>query len=202
MKQNFTQNPLRSVTAGYRHFFRDCERSRIMAHQLMRAVPRLVARRAFSTSLARAGGGAGGMPAWQINPRNVYEDRPDFPMPNVPYVSELDDAQKALKAKEAGDWKSLSDEELKALYRLKFHKSMAEMEAPTGEWKTVVGGTSLIVALTLVLYIIQKKYAMPEMPASCNYEWQEAMVKKQLQMRNNPVEGLASKWDYENNKWK
>ena len=123
-------------------------------------------------------------------------------MPNVPYVSELDAAQKALKAKEAGDWNSLSDEEWKQLYRIKFHKSLAEIEAPSGEWKTVVGGSCLIIALTLVLYIIQKKYAMPEMPSTCTYEWQEAMMKKQLQMRNNPVEGLASKWDYENNKWK
>ena len=42
-----------------------------------------------------------------------------------------------LRAKEAGDWKKMTKEEKKVLYRASFCQTLAEVEAPTGEWKSV-----------------------------------------------------------------
>ena len=42
-----------------------------------------------------------------------------------------------LREKERGDWKKLTLEEKKALYRASFCQTLAEVEAPTGEWKSV-----------------------------------------------------------------
>ena len=44
-----------------------------------------------------------------------------------------------LREKEKGDWKKLAKEEKKVLYRASFCQTLAEVEAPTGEWKSVVG---------------------------------------------------------------
>merc|ERR1712112_637451 len=40
-----------------------------------------------------------------------------------------------LRTKEQGDWKKMTKEEKKALYRASFCQTLSEVEAPTGEWK-------------------------------------------------------------------
>ena len=42
-----------------------------------------------------------------------------------------------MRKKEAGDWKKMTKEEKKALYRASFCQTLVEVEAPTGEWKSV-----------------------------------------------------------------
>ena len=42
-----------------------------------------------------------------------------------------------LRQKEKGDWKKISTEEKKQLYRASFCQTLTEAEAPTGEWKSV-----------------------------------------------------------------
>lgn len=39
-------------------------------------------------------------------------------------------------------------------------------------------------------------------PVTFDEEHQKAQLKRMLDLKVNPVDGLASKWDYENNRWK
>lgn len=58
----------------------------------------------------------------------------------------------ALREKEKGDWKKLSIEEKKALYRYSFCQTFAEINAPTGEWKSIIGCAAIFISLSLWLY--------------------------------------------------
>lgn len=58
-----------------------------------------------------------------------------------------------LKEKEKGDWKKLTMEEKKALYRASYCQTFAEIEAPTGEWKSVFGLTLILVSVGLWMFI-------------------------------------------------
>lgn len=40
------------------------------------------------------------------------------------------------------------------------------------------------------------------MPITFDEEHQKAQLKRMLDLEINPVTGLSSKWDYNNNKWK
>lgn len=64
----------------------------------------------------------------------------------------------ALREKEKGDWKKLSIEEKKQLYRASFRQTFSEMDAPTGEWKGIVGMSMLVITSGLWLYIYFKTF--------------------------------------------
>jgi cytochrome c oxidase subunit 4 len=57
----------------------------------------------------------------------------------------------ALRAKEKEDWKKLSVQEKKAIYRASFCQTFAEMQYPKGEWKQHVG--AVLIVLGLACYI-------------------------------------------------
>jgi cytochrome c oxidase subunit 4 len=63
-----------------------------------------------------------------------------------------------LKEKEKGDWNKLTIEEKKALYRASFCQTFAEIKAPTGEWKSIVGYSLIACSLAMWIYIWMKKY--------------------------------------------
>nr|XP_006008802.1 PREDICTED: cytochrome c oxidase subunit 4 isoform 1, mitochondrial-like [Latimeria chalumnae] len=130
-----------------------------------------------------------------------YYDRRDH-FPDVPYQQELSAEQKALKEKEKGSWKNLSDEEKVALYRITFHQTYAEMKKPSNEWKTVLGGTFLFIGFTGLVVWWQRLYVFPPAPHTFSEDWIAKQTKKMIDMRVNPIEGLASNWDYEKNEWK
>ncbi|XP_070575327.1 cytochrome c oxidase subunit 4 isoform 1, mitochondrial-like [Ptychodera flava] len=134
----------------------------------------------------------------------VYEDRVDYPAPHIRYRKDSDLSQdlKELREKELGDWKNLSKDDKKALYRLAFHKSYADMKAPTGEWKVIIGGIFFSLALSAGLYLFQKEYILPPPPHTLNEEWQQKQREYMIRMHNQPIEGIASKWDYDKNEWK
>ncbi len=64
-----------------------------------------------------------------------------------------------LREKEKGDWKKLTAEEKKSLYRFSFCQTLAEVEAPTGEWKRIMGITIFICAASLWGYILLAKFS-------------------------------------------
>ncbi|XP_071487516.1 cytochrome c oxidase subunit 4 isoform 1, mitochondrial-like [Diadema antillarum] len=134
----------------------------------------------------------------------LYADRLDYPAPNCRYMKEADltaDMQ-ALKAKEMGDWSALTVQEKKALYRMSFNKTYSEMRAPTGEWKYIVGAIGIALSFSAILYGFQKAYISPPLPHTMSKEWQEAQLRYNIAIRNGPITGLSSKWDYEKNEWK
>jgi len=134
----------------------------------------------------------------------LYVDRLDFPAPNCRFVQETDISadMQALKVKERGDWTSLSSAEKKALYRLSFDKTYSEMRAPAGEWKFVIGGILVALGFSALIYGFQKAYISPPLPHTMSKEWQEAQLRYNIAIRNGPVTGISSKWDYEKNDWK
>lgn len=66
----------------------------------------------------------------------------------------------ALREKEKGDWKKLSIEEKKALYRASFRQTFSEIEAPTGEWKGILGLSCIVVSAGIWLYLYFKIFGM------------------------------------------
>ncbi|XP_015257284.1 PREDICTED: cytochrome c oxidase subunit 4 isoform 2, mitochondrial-like [Cyprinodon variegatus] len=134
--------------------------------------------------------------------RPMYYDRLDSPLPDKPYKDVLSDAEQSLKQKEKGPWAELTNEEKVALYRLMFSQTYAEMKAPTGEWKTVVGGIFLFLGFTGLVVWWQRIYVYPPHPRTVDEDWQAMQLQRMLDMRINPVQGFSAKWDYERNQWK
>ncbi|XP_018619074.1 cytochrome c oxidase subunit 4 isoform 1, mitochondrial isoform X2 [Scleropages formosus] len=160
----------------------------------------LVGKRAISTTVCLRGGhGVSKIEEYSLP---SYIDRLDVPLPDVRYVTNLSPEQKALKEKEKGSWAKLSIEEKMALYRISFEKSYAEMNKGTGEWKTIFAGIMFFVGFTGFIVAWQRKFVYGDVPQTFTSEWKEAELQRMLDMRVNPVEGLSSKWDYENKLWK
>lgn len=138
---------------------------------------------------------------WGFNGTASYMDREEFPMPAVRFKENTSDVM-ALREKEKGDWKNLTLEEKKALYRASFCQTFAEMKAPTGEWKSVLAAIFTALALTGWIIIYMKNFVYSDMPHTITREWQEAQMNKMLAQGQGRVEGLASKYDYEKGEWK
>lgn len=132
----------------------------------------------------------------------MYCDRKDTPLPDIRYLRNLSVEQAALKEKEKSSWKNLTNEEKIALYRVTFHQSYAEMRKANNEWKTVLGGMFIFIGFTGLIVWWQTLYVYPRPPHTFEEEWQKMQAKRMLDMRMNPIEGFASKWDYEKKEWK
>ncbi|XP_067120168.1 cytochrome c oxidase subunit 4 isoform 1, mitochondrial-like [Centruroides vittatus] len=136
-----------------------------------------------------------------LNGTYMYIDRLDFPMPAIRFKENTPDVM-ALREKEKGDWKNLTIEEKKTLYRASFRQTFAEMKAPTGEWKVIVGWTLCGISLALWIFMFMQKFVYPPLPESFTPEGKARTLKRMIQLRVNPIEGLASKFDYEKGQWK
>ncbi|XP_071528846.1 cytochrome c oxidase subunit 4 isoform 2, mitochondrial-like [Panulirus ornatus] len=122
-------------------------------------------------------------------------------MPAIRFKEDTLDIQ-ALREKEKGDWKKLTLEEKKALYRASFCQTFAEINAPTGEWKSVLGISLIAVSLSLWIYMWMKVFVYSPMPDSMKPERQEAQLKMMIDLRFNPIEGIGSQWGYTKSDWK
>ncbi|KAK4885873.1 hypothetical protein RN001_002144 [Aquatica leii] len=136
-----------------------------------------------------------------VNGQPVYQDRPDIPMPAIRWREETSDIL-TLRAKEKGDWRKLSVEEKKALYRASFCQTFSEFNAPSGEWKSVVGCGIIVSAFGIWLYILMKLFVYSPLPESFSEESRRAQFRRMLDLKVNPITGLSSKWDYEKDDWK
>jgi len=130
-----------------------------------------------------------------------YMDRPDFPMPAVRF-KEPDNVYNALHAKEKGDWKSLTLEEKKTLYRYSYCRTYSEMLAPTGVWKMGLAGMMATLSIAIWMYMGMKKFVLGPTPRTLSPEAIEMQVKTLIAVQANPIDGIASKWDYEKGEWK
>lgn len=137
-----------------------------------------------------------------MNGEPSYIDRHDFPCPAVRFMENKPDIV-ALREKEKSDWKTLSMDEKKALYRASFCSTFAEMDSlHAGEWKSVLAGVLTAITIALWLIVGLKKFVYQDLPKTFTPEWQEAMLKRMIDQQQGVVEGVSSKWDYEKKEWK
>jgi len=141
------------------------------------------------------------MVGYGINGQPGYMDRVDFPMPSLRWKENTPDVL-ALREKEKGDWRKLSVEEKKAIYRASFCQTFSEFTAPTGEWKSIVGNTLLLSAFGIWLYIFLKLFVYSPLPESFQEDSRRAQLRRMLDLQVNPIGGVSSLWDYEKDDWK
>ncbi|KAL3287636.1 hypothetical protein HHI36_002105 [Cryptolaemus montrouzieri] len=139
--------------------------------------------------------------AYGINGNPVYFDRTDYPLPAIRWKEPTPDIL-ALRQKEQGDWKNLSIEEKKALYRASFCQTFAEFKASSPEWKSIVGIALIFVSFGIWLYYGLVAFVYPPLPDSFKEENRRAQLRRLLDLQTNPIQGISSKWDYEKNQWK
>uniref|UniRef100_A0A8C5QAM3 Cytochrome c oxidase subunit 4 n=1 Tax=Leptobrachium leishanense TaxID=445787 RepID=A0A8C5QAM3_9ANUR len=132
----------------------------------------------------------------------IYYDHRANPLPDIPYQKNLSAQQIALKEKEKGPWKQLSQEDKIALYRIKFNQTYADMNRPSNEWKTVFGAMFFLFGVTGFVVWWQRVHVFPPAPHTLSEEWKAIELQRMLDMRLGPIQGLSSKWDYEKKEWK
>ncbi|XP_056374442.1 cytochrome c oxidase subunit 4 isoform 1, mitochondrial-like [Hyla sarda] len=158
--------------------------------------------RSLSTSSYLSAHGTSSDPVPYYTKPSYYDSRA-LPLPDVPYVSELNPQQKVLKEKEAGSWTQLTKEEKLALYRISFNQSYTEMKKGTpSEWKTVLGVVFYFLAFSGIYLWWHRTYVFGPVPHTLSDEWVAMQTKRMVDMRVNPVTGFSSNWDYEKNTWK
>ncbi|XP_066143577.1 cytochrome c oxidase subunit 4 isoform 1, mitochondrial-like [Euwallacea fornicatus] len=187
----------------------------MMAHSLLVLSSRQLMKNALTKPLliqvASMSGGEGSYVRTLIGKREIvgsgfngeptYVDRPDFPLPAIRWKEPSSEIL-ALREREKGDWKQLSIEEKKALYRASFRQTFAEFKAPNGEWKGSIGIALVLVSTALWLFYGMKFFVYPPSPDSLKPENRAAQLRRMLDLQMNPIEGISSKWDYEKNDWK
>merc|ERR1711981_393692 len=132
----------------------------------------------------------------------TYFDSVMHPFPAIRFKEDAGDIS-LLREKEKGDWKKLTLEEKKALYRASFCQTLAEVEAPTGEWKSIIGLTLLGISIGVWGYLWMKAFVYGQLPETITDEEKlKAQIERMIAMRANPVEGLTSNYDYEKGRWK
>ncbi|KAF8366342.1 hypothetical protein PRIPAC_84171 [Pristionchus pacificus] len=75
-----------------------------------------------------------------------YVDRLDYWYPAIRFRKE-DEVIAPLRQKEKGDWRNMTAEEKKLLYRYSYRQTLAEFEAPNGYWKVLVSVTATVLSL-------------------------------------------------------
>jgi len=142
---------------------------------------------------------------WGSCGKEIYFDREDFPYPAIRWKSPNAPGVPELRQKELGDWKALTMDEKKALYRASFCQTFAEFQADrrkSGEWKFWLGSTFIGMALSLVMWIFTKLYVYGPLPSSFSREGQIARLRWEVAIRKDPIDGISSFWDYEKDQWK
>merc|ERR1712142_594553 len=115
---------------------------------------------------------------WGSCGKEIYFDREDFPYPAIRWKSPNAPGVPELRQKELGDWKKLTMEEKKGLYRASFCQTLVEFrQTDRGVYKQVFGGTLMALALTLWLWFFCKLYVYNALPESFSEEGRLARLK-------------------------
>merc|ERR1739838_1055024 len=130
-----------------------------------------------------------------------YVDHVHYPFPAIRFKEDTGEIAK-LREKEKGDWKKMTTEEKKVLYRASFCSTVAEMTAPTGEWKRITGYVLIAIGISLWMVIWTQKYVIPGGVRTLEPEWIKANIQRRIDYEMGPIEGVASQYDYEKNEWK
>lgn len=135
------------------------------------------------------------------NGTTTYMDRLDYPFPAIRYKENTPDVL-ALREKEKGDWKKLSIEEKKALYRASFCQTFSEFKYKSPEWRICVGGALIALSLAIFISLWMAACVYTDHPETLTESRKKEQLKRMLLLNVNPIHGISSKWDFENNRWK
>lgn len=93
---------------------------------------------------------------------------------------------------------------LRLLIRASFCQTFSEFKVSNlGEWKSVTAGVLFLLCVPLWLYYYFKLTIYADMmPDSFKEENRAAQFRRLLDLRVNPIRGLASRWDYDKDDWK
>ncbi|XP_023015509.2 cytochrome c oxidase subunit 4 isoform 1, mitochondrial-like [Leptinotarsa decemlineata] len=142
------------------------------------------------------------MVGYGMNGQPIYVDTAAFPFPAIRYQESTPEI-KALYEKQKGDWKRLTKEEKKTLYRANFCLTFAEFQAPSsGEWMGVAGLVLIGCSLGVWLFIFLKLCVYSDLPETFKPSYVRAQMRRMIDMQADPILGLTSNWDYERNDWK
>merc|ERR1712150_1573 len=144
-------------------------------------------------------GGTREIVGYGLNGRD-YVDLMECPFPAIRFREDTPEVIR-YRQKEREDWNNLTVDEIKTLYRSSFCSTFAEMIAPTGEWKATFADIMFWISITFIFTIwmdqTQRRYRRTLEP-----DWQTASVALHVKRRDNPVNGIASWFDYETGKFK
>merc|ERR1712018_901547 len=137
------------------------------------------------------------------NGEESYLDDVAYPFPSIRFKEDTPRILQ-LKEKEKGDWKKMTLEEKKELYRASFCQTLVEVKAPTGDWKGIMGLSMAIIAMGMWAYVWMAKYVYGPLPSSMtDPEHQKGQIQMMINMGVGRADGgFASHYDYENNRWK
>ncbi|CAF1388485.1 unnamed protein product [Adineta ricciae] len=131
-----------------------------------------------------------------------YFDLVMFPCPSIRWEADTPETA-VLRKKEQGDWKQLSVDEKKRLYRASFRQTFEEFTASSGLWKWTLGwGLIALSALTLAYDGWRRIAYNFDKPSSMSDEKLKQQMQFHIAARQGPMSGLSSKWDYETGTWK
>ncbi|XP_017030266.1 cytochrome c oxidase subunit 4 isoform 1, mitochondrial [Drosophila kikkawai] len=136
-----------------------------------------------------------------INGRPIYFDRSDFPFPAIRYRTVTPEVC-ALREKELGDWKTLSIEDKKQLYRHSFCQTFAEFQYFSPDWKLALGLPLWLLAIACGITVFMKTTVYKYTPDTLEEDRQSAQLRRMIHLQMNPVTGVSSQWCYNTNKWK
>ncbi|UXI19170.1 slowmo protein [Sarcoptes scabiei] len=136
-----------------------------------------------------------------FNGSYTYYDTTDMPYPAIRFREETEEITR-LREKEKNDWKQLTLEEKKKLYRHSFCLTLSEIEAPTGEWKYQLSIIFFLVGIALYYFSFARRHFFAPLPKSMTPEGKQETRDMEILYKSNPIFGLASKFDYEKGDWK
>ncbi|KAL7058686.1 hypothetical protein AAHC03_012864 [Spirometra sp. Aus1] len=122
-----------------------------------------------------------------------YLDDLHFPYPSIRFRPQTDEIE-VLQQKEKGDWRQLSIDEKKNLYRHSFRMTFAEVQAPHPRWKLAIAWATFIMSGAM-LYFCFMKCVVLDLP-SCSYaqkDYKDALLYRRLYSRDGPIDGLFSR---------
>lgn len=141
---------------------------RLLTQPLKRIVP--VAHRCSSTTVASTTGavrtendiyrdkiGNREIVGFGYTGQPTYADRYDYPFPAIRWKEDSPEIKK-LREKEKGDWRKLTKNQKKTLYRASFCQTYREFQAPTGEWKLAITGALLAATIALWFAVWMRLY--------------------------------------------
>uniref|UniRef100_A0A1B0ABE6 Cytochrome c oxidase subunit 4 n=1 Tax=Glossina pallidipes TaxID=7398 RepID=A0A1B0ABE6_GLOPL len=106
---------------------------------------------------------------------SYYYDRADYPMPTVRFPEPTNEINN-LHQTERGDWKKMSIDERKALYRASFCQTFAEIQAPTCEFKKHFGVFLLFIAMAFWVAVFMN------LPITFDEEHKKAQLKRMIDL--------------------